>query len=235
MLTHERLVETVASRARLGDADEATHVARTVLADLALRLSMPERRRLRQALPPADRDAAYATVPPRHDGPTEFFRDLGAHLRIPPERARYLAATVLSTLGRSDPHLAEYLAGHLPEGFSELFAGPAPDPARRHPGTSPPAPLTASELRKALRARPEWSGSTHHIERTVRLPPDRVHPLLHRIALATRGIPGRVEHHVSGGQITFTLRTRGAGAVTDNDLRLADAIDAAVDSFGSGG
>lgn len=236
MVSHESLVETVAAQAHLSRPDEATHVARTVLADLTLRLDMPERRRLRQALPPADRDAAYATVPVRPGGAREFLRELGHHLDAPPERARHLAAAVLSTLGTTDPGLADDLSRHLPADIAALFAGPGPEPARRHPTTAAPAPLTTDEVEAALRTRPAWHGDSHRLERTVSLPPDRIRPLLRRVELATRGLPyHRFDHQVADGTLTFVLYTRSVDAVTEPDLRLADAIDATVNAFGSGG
>ncbi|UGY90531.1 DUF2267 domain-containing protein [Streptomyces gobiensis] len=235
MITHERLVETVATEAQLNRSEEATHVARTVLADLSLRLGMPDRRRLQRALPAADRDAAYATVPTRTGGAVEFFHDIGEHLGTPPERARYLARTVLSTLRASDPELVDDIGGHLPPDIAELFAEAEPDPARQHPATPAPAPLTVEEVNEALRIRPDWSGDTRRLERTVTLPADRVQPLLRRVKLNTRDLGHRFDYRVAGGTITFVLYTRSVGAVTEPDLRLADAIDATVNAFGSGG
>ncbi|MEO3754401.1 DUF2267 domain-containing protein [Streptomyces sp. B6B3] len=235
MIRHEWLVETVADRAGLGRAKEADHVARTVLADLTLRLAPADRGRLERVLPPADRDAAFAVGPRRDGGAAEFLRDVGTHLDAPPERARYLAGTVLGTLRSAEPGVTDELRGHLPRDLAELFAAvPAADPARRHPDTPAPAPLTDDELRRALRDRPDWAGDLRGIARTVRLPADRIVPLLRRMRRDTRGL-GRFEYRVGPGEVTFVLHTRSVRAVTDADLPLADAIDATVDGFGSGG
>jgi pterin-4a-carbinolamine dehydratase/uncharacterized protein (DUF2267 family) len=235
MITHERLVERVATEAHLSGAEEAAHVARTILAELSLHLDMPQRRRLRQSLPAADRDAAYATVPPREGAAADLFRDIGEHLYTPPERARYLARTVLSTLGDSDRGLVEELRPHLPPDVVDLFAEAEPDAVRRHPATQAPAPLTVAEVADALRARPAWSGNNRRLERTVSLPPDRIQPLLRRVELETRDLGHRFDHSIGEGSITFILYTRSVDAVTELDLRMADAIDAVVAAFGSGG
>jgi pterin-4a-carbinolamine dehydratase/uncharacterized protein (DUF2267 family) len=235
MITHERLVEQVATEANLSGAEEATHVARTILAELSLRLDMPDRRRLQQALPAADRDAAYATAPVRPPEASELFRDIGEHLDAPPERARYLARTVLSTLRESEPTVADELSAHLPPDVADLFSEPEPDALRRNPRTATPAPLTAAEAGDALRTRPAWSGDHLRLERTVSLADDQVQPLLRRVDRAARRIPHRFDHLITEGAVTFVLHTRSVGAVTELDLRLADEIDATVDAFGSGG
>ncbi len=235
MITHEWLVETVADRAELGKAEVADHVARTVLADLTLRLDPADRHRLQRVLPPADRDAAFAVSPRRDGGAAEFLRDVGTHLGAPPERARHLAGTVLGTLRSAEPTFTDELRGHLSPDLAELFAAaPGVDPARRHPDTNAPAPLTDDELRRALRDRPTWEGDTRRITRTVGLPADRIVPLLRRVSRETQGL-GRFEYRVGTGEVTFVLHTHSVHAVTEADLPLADAIDATVDAFGSGG
>lgn len=235
MITHERLVEQVATEAHLSGAEEATHVARTILAELALRLDIPDRRRLQQALPAADRDAAYAVAPVRPPEAADLFRDIGEHLDTPPERARYLARTVLSTLRESEPTIADELSTHLPPDVADLFSEPGPDTARRNPRTAAPAPLTAAEAEEALRTRPTWSGDHLRLERTVFLPDDRIQPLLRRVERTARRIPHRFDHRITEGAITFVLHTRSVGAITELDLRLADEIDATVGAFGAGG
>ncbi|MDT0343578.1 DUF2267 domain-containing protein [Streptomyces litchfieldiae] len=235
MITHERLVETVADEAGLGAADEAARVARVVLADLSVRLDMPRRQRLRQALPAPEGDAAYAIVPARGDGAPDFVRDIGQHLSAPPERARYLARAVLSSIRAADPQLADDISRDLPPDISELFAPSEGDPARRHPGTPSPAPLTEEELTAALRARPAWTGTTRRLERTVGLPSVRVEPLLRRVRQDTRDMEQSFGHRIGEDEITFILYTGSVDAVTEADLLLADAIDATVSGFGSGG
>lgn len=235
MITHERLVETVATEARLDRTEEAAQVARTVLADLSLHLDMPRRRQLRQALPPAERDAAYAVVPSRTGGLPAFLQEIGEHLDAPPERAYHLARTVLSTLGAHDPELAAVIGRHLPPDVAELLAQPAGDAARRHPLTSAPARLDPQEVSTALGRRPAWSGDSRRLTRTVGLPSDRIRPLLHRVAQDTRHIEHSFDHRIADGEVTFTLYTRSVDGVTAADLRLADAIDATVNAFGSGG
>jgi uncharacterized protein (DUF2267 family) len=135
MITHERLVERVAAEAHSAKPEDAAHTARTVLAELGLHLDMPRRRRLRQALPAVDRDAAYAIVPPLAGGAAELFRDIGEHLSVPPERARQLTRTVLAAIADFDPDLPRDLGPYLPPGVADLFPEGRPDPAR--PGTAP--------------------------------------------------------------------------------------------------
>lgn len=234
MISHEQLVRYVADTADLDSPDDAARVTRVVLAELALHLEVPQRRRLQLAVPPAERDAGIATVPARTGGIAELTGGIGEHLRVTPERARHLVSVVLSAVAADDPDLVEELRPHLPADVLTLFAL-APDAARRNLQADSPAPLTTAEVSDALRARPTWSGDDRLLVRTVSLPRDRIDPLLSRIADATRDIRHEIDQRVNGTEITFTLRTRSVGAVTEEDLRLADIIDSVIDTFGSGG
>ncbi|MBT2365671.1 DUF2267 domain-containing protein [Streptomyces sp. ISL-10] len=106
MITHADLTQAVARRAGLADADEAVRVTRVVLGTLAHRLPMPQRRRLRAALPGPEQDAAYATVPAAADDVTGLLAEAGRHLDTPPERALLLARAVVSQIAEAEPGLA---------------------------------------------------------------------------------------------------------------------------------
>jgi pterin-4a-carbinolamine dehydratase/uncharacterized protein (DUF2267 family) len=235
MITHEPLVEHVAAQARLSGTDEAARVVKVTLAALAHQLEVPRRQRLRQALPGPERDAAMVTVPPAGGGATELAREIGHNLETPPEHARYLVRTVLSEIAEADPELGQVLREGLPPDCASLFQAPEPYPERMHAATVAPAPLTTAELATELRRRPQWSGTSHHLTRTVALPADRLPPLLNQINKDSRALNHRCDHEQTDDGITFFLHTRSVDAVTALDLELADRIDAAVTAVGSGG
>lgn len=235
MITHERLVEEVAARAHLDGTAEAGRVVRVTLAALSHRLEMPQRQRLRQAVPGPERDAALATVPPTDGGRVEYAQEIGRHLGTPPERASFLARTVLSYLAQEDAGLGQELRDSLPAEFAELFSVPELYPERRHAATDAPAPLTPEELEAELRRRPQWGGDLHQLVRTAALPGDRIPPLLNQVGKDSRELNHRCEHESDDSGITFRLRTRSVDAVTPLDLALADRIDAAIAAVGSGG
>lgn len=235
MITHERLVEQVAADTGLAGAEEATSVIRTVLAEVGLRLDMPGRRRLQRALPGGDRDAAFATVPVRQGGSGDLFQDIGENLRSTPERARYLTRSVLAAVADLDPELGGDLRSSLPPDIAALISPTGPDPARDNSLTDAPVPLDDAEVAEALRNRPYWSGDAHRLRRTVSLPADRVRPLLRRLERASADVGHPFSHQPSADGVTLTLHTRSVDAVTALDLQVADAIDATVAEFGSGG
>lgn len=143
------------------------------LAALSHRLEMPQRQRLRQALPGSDRDAAYAIVPPAGGGTEELLQEIGRNLETPPERALYLAQTVLTYIAQADPGLGQELRDSLPPDFAGLFSAPESHPERKHAATDTPAPLTREQFAAELRRRPQSDGDLHHLVRTVALPGDR--------------------------------------------------------------
>lgn len=124
MITHERLAEAVASQAHLKSQDEALRAVRVTVAALAHRLDMPRRRRLRQAMPGPEKDAAYAIVPPAGDAYTGLLPEIARHLDTTQERAGYLARAVLSELAEEDQDLGQDLRTWLPTEYGELFIHP---------------------------------------------------------------------------------------------------------------
>lgn len=234
MITHERLVEDVAARTRLATG-EAGHVLRVALAVLAHRLPAPQRRRLRQAVPGPERDAAMAVVPPATGGRSELLEEIARNLQTTVERALFLARAALSPLAEADPGLTRELRGVLPREFGVLFEAPDPYPERRHAGVDAPAALTEEELDAELSRRPQWSGDAHHLTRVVALPDDRLPPLLSQLDRDAEDLNHRYEHHRVADGVSFTVHTRSIDAVTRLDLDLADRIDAAVVAVGSGG
>ncbi|WP_175410505.1 DUF2267 domain-containing protein [Streptomyces sp. TRM64462] len=121
MITHERLAEAVASQARLKSTDEALRAVRVTVAAVAHRLDMPRRRRLREALPGPEQDAAYAIVPPAGDAYAELLPEIARNLSTTPERAGLLARTVLSELAEEDQELGRELRTWLPAEYGELL------------------------------------------------------------------------------------------------------------------
>jgi len=98
-----------------------------------------------------------------------------------------------------------------------------------------PIQLSAEQVRAALAGLTNWSGGTDAITRTVSLPADRHTPLLNRVHREERAVNHRVHVAQRGDTVTFTLRTRGSGDVTNLDIELAERIDAAIADVGSGG
>ncbi|GAA4934388.1 DUF2267 domain-containing protein [Streptomyces coeruleoprunus] len=235
MITHERLTEDVARRGHLSGSDETVRVIRVVLGALAHRLDMPQRRRLREAMPGPERDAAQATVPASSSGVTDLLAEVGRHLDAPPERALFLAQAVVSRIAEEDPDLGRELGEHLPDDFAPLFAPPEPHPERAHSAADAPAPLTEEELAAELGRRPQWSSDGRRLTRAVALPEDRFPPLLNAVERAARDVNHRADWKRTDDGMAFTLYTRSVDAVTRLDLELADRIDAAVAAVGSGG
>lgn len=235
MITHERLTEQVARRGGLDGGEKAVRPIRVVLGALTHRLDLPRRRLLREAVPAPERDAAYATVPPAADGFTGLVAEVGRYLHVPPERAYLLARAVVSQVADDEPGLGRELRAHLPDDYAPLFSPPDPYPDRMNRAVEAPAPLGPDELAAELRRRPLWNADGQCIVRAVDLPHDRLPPLLHGVRRAAHDLNHHVDARRTDEGIAFTLRTRSVDAVTRLDLALADRIDAAVASVGSGG
>jgi uncharacterized protein (DUF2267 family)/pterin-4a-carbinolamine dehydratase len=241
VIQYENFVAGVAERAGLADTDHARDAAREVLASVALCVPPARRDRLGAELPATLRTAIE--VPGQREPEFVESRDIvvevSERLHQPAERARYLAQAVLSALCAADPGTGDALARELGPRFADLFAAPGdgPPPERAGSAAEPgiPIQLSAEQVRAALAGLTNWSGGTDAISRTVALPADRHAPLLNRIHRAERAVNHRVQVAQRDDTLTFTLRTRGSGDVTNLDIELAERIDAAIVDVGSGG
>ncbi|GHE65352.1 DUF2267 domain-containing protein [Streptomyces spiralis] len=127
MISHQQLVEEVASRSRLDDTEAADAAVHLVLAALSSRLDGPRREHLRQAVPAHERGAldrggaAAAGPAARLD---ELLADVARPVGATPEQALFLARTVVCRLTAEDIGLAADLRGALPDEFGTLFAEP---------------------------------------------------------------------------------------------------------------
>jgi pterin-4a-carbinolamine dehydratase len=132
--------------------------------------------------------------------------------------------------------VAEELHGRLPRDVTDMLS-PAGEPPRRAASTRPEVPteLSDEEIARRLRTLTGWTGDHTGISRSVRLPVDRVTPLVDRVQREARTMNdhAHVERHPDG--VTFHLRTGPDGVVTEPDLSLAARIDEAVADIGSGG
>lgn len=126
MISHQQLVEEVATRSRLDDTEAADAAVHLVLAALGSRLDGPRREHLRQAVPEhergaLDRGAAAAGAAVRLD---DLLADVARPVGATPEQALFLARTVVCRLTAEDTGLAADLRGALPDEFGTLFAEP---------------------------------------------------------------------------------------------------------------
>jgi pterin-4a-carbinolamine dehydratase len=95
--------------------------------------------------------------------------------------------------------------------------------------------LTADELRAALADLPYWSARDRALSRSVALPAsnlDRVLDRLERLRVDTGRGP-RITRQTAASAV-LTVRSRGADAVTAQDVELAHRVDAAIEEAGAG-
>lgn len=236
-LRHQELVEGIKARSDLSQSAEVRRVTTMVLETLARCLDDVHRRELAAALPAPERAAVrWDVTPTDRCEPAELTDEVARRTGYPPERARYLTEAVLSELSEADPVLGNALRTWLPEEPETMFTAPTDEARRARPASAvQPRPVTTDELAHALSTMRGWSGNTREIRRTVSLPEDRIAPLINRIQRAQQEVHHRADVNRDSEGITFILCTKSLNAVTDWDLRLARAIDEAIDATGSGG
>lgn len=122
---YQEFIEGVKTHAGLSETDEARQASVHVVEAVARHLDGVDRQQLATALPETIRssvrwDTANASV----HNLDEFLRNIAEQTERTPERARYLAQSVLSELTSEDRALADTLAHRLPDEFSALFVAP---------------------------------------------------------------------------------------------------------------
>ncbi|KOX07851.1 DUF2267 domain-containing protein [Nocardiopsis sp. NRRL B-16309] len=238
MIAYQSLVDHVGAHEGVGDAEEARRAIGAVVSVVAPRVAPDTRERLHAALPPAlqgpaeQEGAAETGLTDSGDVARRVARELGRR----PERGLYLAGVVLSEIAESSPDLREGLAASLPEELAAWVTDPVGAAGRSDTGESDaPSRLDEETLRAALGRLPDWEGDTHGLTRTVRLPSDRVRPLVDAVERIGRDMNHGAYHEVTDDGVAFTVRTASIRAVTTRDIELAERIEQAVAEVGSGG
>lgn len=238
MIEYSTFIAAAGSQAGMADSDEARRAVEAVVGAVAVALDEPGRAQLAAVLPGALRGATEA------DGPVAPVEDDAALVvsvasisGCPPERARFYAQSVLSTLVDLEPEVARAIRDRLPltdDLFSPIDQGVTPR-GSGVPTRLSPRLLDRSDIDRELGRLRGWDGDERRLRRTVELPPDRVRPLRDAVARAEREMDhkARVEQH--GGTVTFEVWTHSLDRVTDMDVQLARRIDEAVEAVGSHG
>jgi uncharacterized protein (DUF2267 family) len=136
MISHEHLVEEVASRTRLDDTEAADAAVHLVLAALSSRLDPPRREHLRKAVPAHERPALRYGADVADDSAVsldDLLADVARPAGATPEQALFLAQTVVCRIAADDTDLAADLQRALPDEFGTLFEEPDQPPERRTP------------------------------------------------------------------------------------------------------
>ncbi|WP_017608564.1 DUF2267 domain-containing protein [Nocardiopsis xinjiangensis] len=237
MIAYQELMEHVVREGNAVDKDEARRALEAVTGALARHTRPDTRKRLRADFPAALRDH----VPAQPDAPEmettgALSEEVAQEIGCPEEKGVRLVGAVLTGIRESEPGLAEDLASQLPGELAQWAHDPEGAHGRADTGESgSPSRLDRPTLERALERLPAWQGDTAGLTRDVELPTDRVTPLLNQAEKAARRLGHSFEHRTTDSGVTFTVRTESTGAVTTRDIEMAERIDAAVATIGSGG
>ncbi|MEU5081078.1 MULTISPECIES: DUF2267 domain-containing protein [Streptomyces] len=127
MISHQHLVEEVASRTHLDDTEAADAAVHLVLAALSSRLDPPRREHLRKAVPAHERPALRYGAEVADDSAVsldDLLADVARPAGATSEQALFLAQTVVCRIAAEDTDLAEDLLRALPDEFGTLFEEP---------------------------------------------------------------------------------------------------------------
>ncbi|MEU3526293.1 DUF2267 domain-containing protein [Streptomyces sp. NPDC038707] len=127
MISHQHLVEEVASRTHLDDMEAADAAVHLVLAALSSRLDPPRREHLRKAVPAHERPALRYGAEHADDSAASLdalLADVARPAGATPDQALFLAQTVVCRIADEDADLAEDLQRALPDDCGTLFEEP---------------------------------------------------------------------------------------------------------------
>ncbi|MEY9212504.1 DUF2267 domain-containing protein [Thermobifida halotolerans] len=236
MIAHQELIDRVAAHDEVADSEEARRAVHAVVAALSPHLVPRAREELRQELPRSLRNNVGGTGAAFATDSGALARRVGEDLHCPPEHGLQLTRTVLSEIALASPGLGEDLAVSLPEDLAEWVRDPVGAQGRSDTGaTGAPSRLDEATLSAARERLPDWEGDTRRLTRSVRLPKDRIPPLLARVDRLCRDLNSSPHHETTDDGIVFTVQTASVGAVTTQDIELAERVDRAVAEVGSGG
>jgi uncharacterized protein (DUF2267 family)/pterin-4a-carbinolamine dehydratase len=238
-MRHQEFLSGVATRAGV-QTDDARLGATAALAALSEHLPTDDRDALAQALPTLlEQESGLDQA---GDGAGDGARDtavvdgIARRTGWTPERARRALAAVVDQLTAEDPELGRRVALVLPDDV-EPDGGPAlPPDAASGASQDRSRPLGQDGVDRALSRLVDWSGDVTGIERTIALPAERIDLVLDRI----HGVERELSHRVriverTPTSLTVRARTESLQVVTELDVALAERVDDAVATVGSGG
>lgn len=239
-MRHQEFLRGVATRAGFEQTDDARLGATATLAALSEHLPAPDRDALAAALPTLlehesgldDRGSATTAAA----GPGSVVDGIVRRTGWAPERARYALAAVVDQLAAEEPELGRRVALVLPDDVT-ADGGPALPPDAASEGSQGrPQPVGPDDVDRALARLVDWSGDVSGIERTIALPAERIDLVLDRVHSAERELAHRVRVvERTPTSLTLRARTESLQVVTELDLALAERVDDAVATVGSGG
>jgi uncharacterized protein (DUF2267 family)/pterin-4a-carbinolamine dehydratase len=240
-MRHQEFLSGVATRAG-EQTDDARLGATAALAALSEHLPADARDALARALPtlleqesgldePGSGSGAHAGA-----GDGAVVDGIAGRTGWTPERARYVLAAVVDQLTAEEPELGRRVALVLPDDI-EPDGGPAlPPDAASGASQDRSRPLGPEGVDRALSRLVDWSGDVTGIERTIALPTERIDLVLDRVHRAERELAHRVRIvERTPTSLTLRARTESLQVVTELDVALAERVDDAVATVGSGG
>lgn len=237
MIAYQELMEHVVREGNAVDNDEARRALEAVTGALARHATPDTRKRLRTEFPAALRDHIPAQPgAPALETTGALSEEVALEVGCPEEKGVRLVGAVLTGIRESEPGLADDLASQLPDELAQWARDPVGARGRADTGVSgTPSRLDRSTLERAMERLPAWQGDTSALTRDVELPADRITPLLNQVNKAASRLGHSFEHRTTDSGVTFAVRTESIGAVTTRDIEMAERIDAAVATIGSGG
>lgn len=237
-MRHQEFLSGVATRAGFEQTDDARLGATATLAALSEHLPADDRDALARALPTLlEQESGIDEAGTRAAAADATVVDgIVRRTGWTPERARYALVAVVDQLTAEEPELGRRVALALPDDI-EPHGGPAlPPDAAAEAAQGRPQPLGEVGVDRALSRLVDWSGDVNGIERTIALPPERIDLVLDRVHRAERELAHRVRIvERTPTSLTVRARTESLQVVTELDVALAERVDDAVASVGSGG
>ena len=234
-MRHQEFLSGVATRAG-EQTDDARHGATAALAALSEHLPTDDRDALAQALPTLLEHESGLDQAGDGAGDTAVVDGIARRTGWTPERAQRALAAVVDQLTAEDPGLGRRVALVLPDDV-EPAGGPAlPPDAASGASQDRSRPLGQDGVDHALSRLVDWSGDVTGIERTIALPAERIDLVLDRIHGVERALSHRVRIvERTPTSLTVRARTESLQVVTELDVALAERVDDAVATVGSGG
>ena len=237
-MRHQEFLSGVATRAG-EQTDDARLGATAALAALSEHLPTDDRDALARALPTLLEQESGLDRTTAGDGratDASVVDGIARRTGWAPQRARSVLDAVVDQLTAEEPELGRRVALVLPDDVDPDGGPPLPPDAASGASQDRSRPLGEEGVDRALSRLVDWSGDVTGIQRTIALPTERIDLVLDRI----HGVERELSHRVriverTPTSLTVRARTESLQVVTELDVALAERIDDAVATVGSGG